>query len=438
MAANQAYVLTINGGSSSIKFALFESPQTENDVSIHCVLSGKMTGIGSSQLHINASLHQGDLEKLEESGILKRASLETQDYSLTERANQSPIHLLLQWINTHIDTNLLLAVGHRVVHGGPLYREAEIVTPAMLTTLEEWVAIDPEHLPEEISLIKAIAKDMPDVLQIACFDTAFHRSLPKVAQLLAIPRRYFNQGIRRYGFHGLSYTFLLQELRHLEGSRRASGRVIMAHLGNGASLTAAYQGKSVDTSMGLTPTAGLPMGSRSGDLDPGLYAYLAQTEQMSAAAFQHMVNHESGLLGISEISSDIRELLLHEHDDQRAADAVELFCYQTKKWICALAGALKGVDTIIFTGGIGENLSEIRARVCAGLEFMGIKLDAQKNNTNAAAISAADSQVLTMVIPTNEELVIAQQVYPLVGQSELRKADIPQYALVSQIRRAHH
>ena len=438
MPTNPSFVLTINGGSSSIKFALFSAPQSAHEPPVNCLIKGKMTGIGSSRLHINARLQRSDLEKLETSGIFKRASLDDQDYSVAERSNASAIILLLNWITTHIDTDLLLAVGHRVVHGGPTYGTPQIITPTMLATLEQWTAIDPEHLPQEIALIKAFIKALPSVQHIACFDTDFHRHLPPVARLLAIPRRYFTKGIRRYGFHGLSYTFVLEELRHLEGSGRARGRVVMAHLGNGASLAATYQGKSVDTSMGLTPTAGIPMSSRSGDLDPGLYAYLAQTEQMSARAFQHMVNRESGLLGISETSADISELLKSEHDDHRAAEAVELFCYQTKKWICAMAGALGGVDTLIFTGGIGENLPTIRARVCVGLEFMGIRLDPRKNNNNAAVISEAESRVLIMVIPTNEEQVIAQYVYQVLEKVELANPGTPHGISMPHVRRAHH
>ena len=438
MSAIPSFVLAINGGSSSIKFALYSAQQSAHEPPIHCLIKGKMTGIGSPRLRITTQLEPTDLEKLEESGIFKRASLEDQDYSVSDRTNASAIALLLGWINTHIDTELLHAVGHRVVHGGATYGAPHIITPAMLATLEQWTAIDPEHLPQEIALIKAFIEALPRAQHVACFDTDFHRHLPPVARLLAIPRRYFNKGIRRYGFHGLSYTFVLEELRNLEGSKRAKGRVVMAHLGNGASLAATYEGKSVDTSMGLSPAAGIPMSTRSGDLDPGLYAYLAQTEQMSAKAFQHMINQESGLLGISETSSDIRELLRCERDDHRAAQAVDLFCYQTKKWICALAGALGGIETLIFTGGIGEHLPTIRARVCAGLEFMGIKLDSHNNNDNAAVISESGSQVLVMVIPTNEEQVIAQYVYQVLERSTVTEKSAPQDIPAPHFRQAHH
>jgi acetate kinase len=414
MLASQCYTLTINGGSSSIKFALFNAQQSAESRLLNSLLKGKLTGIGSSRLRIDVEIQT---ETLDQSGIFNNGAPEHQDYSVDDHTFAPAVTELLNWIKTYIDTEQLLAVGHRVVHGGPSYASPQLITPTMLATLEQWAAIDPEHLPQEISLVKRFMQALPRVQHIACFDTDFHRHLPPVARLLAIPRRYLDKGIRRYGFHGLSYTFVLEELRRLEGAKRANGRVVIAHLGSGASLTATHEGKSVDTSMGLTPTSGIPMSSRSGDLDPGLYAYLAQTEQMSVKAFQHMVNHESGLLGISEISPDIRELLKCEHDDYRAAEAIALFCYQTKKWICALAGALGGVDTLIFTGGIGENLPTIRARICAGIEFIGIKLDASTNHSNADVISTTNSPVLVRVIPTNEEQVIAQQVYHVLEQT---------------------
>ena len=253
------------------------------------------------------------------------------------------------------------AVGHRVVHGGPNYSEPQKVTAEMVEELHRLSPFDPEHLPLEIELIEAFRQRHPRLPQVACFDTAFHRTMPRVATLLPIPRRYEAQGVRRYGFHGLSYAILMEELARLGDPAAKKGRVILAHLGNGASLAAVRDGKSIDTSMGFTPTAGLVMSTRSGDLDPGLVAYLARTEQMSAAKFQKMVNHESGLLGVSETSSDMRDLLDRETKDVRAAEAVALFCYQAKKWIGSFAAALGGLDTLVFAGGIGENAPPVRA-----------------------------------------------------------------------------
>jgi acetate kinase len=250
---------------------------------------------------------------------------------------------------------------------------------------------------------------------VACFDTAFHHDLPRVAQLLPIPRRYEAQGVRRYGFHGLSYAFLMGELARLAGREAAQGRVILAHLGNGASLAAVHRGKSMDTSMSFTPTAGVPMSTRSGDLDPGLVWYLARTEGLDAKRFNEMVNFQSGLLGVSETSSDMRDLLEHETQDVRAAEAVALFCYQVKKWIGAFAAALGGLDTLVFAGGIGENAPVVRARICDGLGFLGIVLEEKRNAGNEGVISAETSRVPVRVIHTDEEWMIANTVCRVLG-----------------------
>jgi acetate kinase len=250
---------------------------------------------------------------------------------------------------------------------------------------------------------------------VACFDTAFHHDLPRVARLLPIPRRYEAQGVRRYGFHGLSYAFLMGELARLAGTEAAQGRVILAHLGNGASLAAVRDGKPVDTSMSFTPTAGVPMSTRSGDLDPGLVWYLARTEGLNAKQFNEMVNFHSGLLGVSETSSDMRDLLDRETQDVRVAEAVALFCYQVKKWIGAFAAALGGLDTLVFAGGIGENAPVVRTRICDGLGFLGIELEEKRNAANEGVISAAASRVTVRVIRTDEERMIAKTVCRVLG-----------------------
>jgi acetate kinase len=264
-------------------------------------------------------------------------------------------------------------------------------------------------------LTEEFHRRFPDMSQVACFDTAFHHDLPRVAQLLPIPRRYEAQGVRRYGFHGLSYAFLMGELARLAGMEVAHGRVILAHLGNGASLAAVHRGKSMDTSMSFTPTAGVPMSTRSGDLDPGLVWYLGRTEGLDARGFNEMVNFKSGLLGVSETSSDMRDLLEREKQDVRAAEAVALFCYQVKKWIGAFAAALGGLDTLVFAGGIGENAPPVRARICDGLGFLGIELDEKQNATNEGVISSETSRVPVRVIPTDEELMIAKMVGRVLG-----------------------
>jgi acetate kinase len=322
---------------------------------------------------------------------------------------------LMDWIEERIGRDALTAVGHRVVHGGPKYSKPQRITAEMVEELHRLSPFDPEHLPEEILLTEAFHRRFPDLPQVACFDTAFHHDLPRVARLLPIPRRYEAKGVRRYGFHGLSYAFLMGELARLAGTEAAQDRVILAHLGNGASLAAVHHGKAVDTSMGFTPTAGVPMSTRSGDLDPGLLWYLARTEGFDAKRFNEMVNFQSGLLGVSETSSDMRDLLDRETQDVRAAEAVALFCYQVKKWIGAFAAALGGLDTLVFAGGIGENAPTVRARICDGLGFLGIELNETQNAKSAPLISPDAGWVAVRVIRTDEELMIARSVTRLLS-----------------------
>jgi len=324
----------------------------------------------------------------------------------------------MDWLEQSTGLGSLGAVGHHVVHGGPKYSEPQRITADMVEELRRLSPFDPEHLPEEIQLTEAFHRRFPDLPQVVCFDTAFHHDLPRVARLLPIPRRYEAQGVQRYGFHGLSYAYLMEELAHLAGMEAARGRVILAHLGNGASLAAVRDGKPVDTSMSFTPAAGVPMSTRSGDLDPGLVWYLARTEKMGAKQFNEMVNFQSGLLGVSETSSDMRDLLECESQDVRAAEAVALFCYQVRKWIGAFAAALGGLDTLVFAGGIGENAPVVRARICAGLGFLGIELEEKRNAANEGVISAAAGRIAVRVIRTDEELTIARSVCRVLGLDE--------------------
>jgi len=388
-------ILTINGGSSSIKFALFEAGD-----SLRRILEGGIERIGLPE----ATLQVKGLDHAENFSRLVTAP----DHTVAVGA-------LMDWIEERGGRDALIAVGHRVVHGGPKYYKPQRITAAMVTELKLLSPFDPDHMPEEILLTEAFHRRFPDLPQVACFDTAFHHDLPRVAQLLPIPRRYEAQGVRRYGFHGLSYAFLMEELDRLAGAEAAQGRVILAHLGNGASLVAVRDGKSVDTSMSFTATAGVPMSTRSGDLDPGLVWYLARTEKMSAKQFNEMVNFQSGLLGISETSSDMRDLLEHEAQDVRAAEAVALFCYQVKKWIGAFAAALGGLATLVFAGGIGENAPQVRARICDGLGFLGIELEEKRNAANESVISAAASRVAVRIIRTDEESMIAKTVCRVLG-----------------------
>jgi acetate kinase len=387
-------LLTINGGSSSIRFALYEEGEP-----LRRLLDGKVDRIGLSGTNLSFKY----------STERSRSS-----HTIDSPHYPSAVTSLLDWLETQQLLGSVKAVGHRVVHG-MRHAETERVTPELLDELHRITPYDPEHLPLEIELIEAFGRYYPALPQVACFDTAFHRTMPRVASLLPIPRRYEAAGVRRYGFHGLSYEFLMEELQRLGDPAARKGRVILAHLGNGASLAAVRDGKSIDTSMGFTPTSGLVMSSRSGDLDPGLISYLARTEQMSATQFQEMVNHESGLLGVSEISSDLRDLLARESDDVRAAEAVALFCYQAKKWIGSFVAALGGLDTLVFAGGIGENAPIIRERICAGLGFLGLQLDHKHNANNASVISTDGGRVAVRVIRTDEELVIARSVMRVLG-----------------------
>ena len=388
-------ILTINGGSSSIKFALFKVADP-----LERILSGAIERIGLPEATFRVK------------GV---DPADTFSRLVTAPDHTAAVGALMDWIEERIGRGALTAVGHRVVHGGPKYSEPQRITTKMVEELHKLSPFDPEHLPEEILLTEAFHRRFPDLPQVACFDTAFHHDLPRVARLLPIPRRYEAQGVRRYGFHGLSYAFLMGELARLAGTEAAHGRIILAHLGNGASLAAVRDGKSVDTSMSFTPTAGVPMSTRSGDLDPGLLWYLASTEKMSAKQFNEMVNFQSGLLGVSETSSDMRDLLDREAKDTRAGEAVDLFCYQVKKWIGAFAAALGGLDTLVFAGGIGEKAPVVRARICDGLGFLGVELEEKRNAANAAVISADTGRVSLRVIHTDEEWMIAKTVYRVLG-----------------------
>ncbi|CAN5395119.1 acetate/propionate family kinase [soil metagenome] len=384
MAGTQT-ILTLNGGSSSIKFAVFVA-----DGNLQSELRGTLDRISSG----DPELHY------------KTADGKEHEISLPVHGDHSVATRLLDWLEQEGHFASVSAVGHRVVQGME-HSLPERVTPELLADLRRFTALDPDHLPAEIALIEAVQERHPKLPQLACFDTAFHREMPRVAQQLPLPRRYEALGVRRYGFHGLSYAYLMQELERLG---QAKGRIILAHLGSGASMAAILDGQCVDTSMGFTPVAGLVMGTRTGDLDPGLVSFLAQSEKMTAPEFNHMVNHESGLLGVSETSSDMRDLLVKETDDTRAAEAVNLFCYQAKKWIGAYAAVLNGLDTLVFSGGIGEHAPPVRSRICASLGYLGIQLDEDANATGHEVISTTNSSVVVRVIHTNEEAMIAKYV----------------------------
>ena len=391
----ELFLLTLNAGSSSLKFALFDagSPLTQ-------IVFGAINGIGSTLASFTLKRTAGE--------PVERAAIPALDHV-------SGLAYLLDRLSEKQGCTRFAAVGHRLVQGGPHHRNPQRVDSTLLEELRRISAFNPVHLPCEIALMEVIAEKFPQTPQVACFDTAFHSHMPRVARMLAIPRRYEATGVQRYGFHGLSYTGLMEELGAVAGVQAATGRVILAHLGQGSSMAAVYDGKGIDTTMGFTPSSGLMMGTRSGDLDPGLFAFLAHSERMSPAEFDHMINRESGLLGVSETSSDMQELLARETSDVRAAEAVTLFCYQAKKTIGAYAAALGGLDTLVFAGGIGENAPAVRARVCLGLEFLGLELDKSRNTADQAVISTDASRVVVRVIRTDEEWVIARSVCSILS-----------------------
>ena len=381
-------LLTVNAGSSSVRVALHAQAPPHRRT-----LAAMLERIGQPRPWFSVSDASGAVTKRQ----------------LSPRQNAIPY--LMDWMEHSSWFASVSAVGHRVVHGME-HRQPARVSARLVADLRRAAAIDPDHLPRELELMELFAQRHPGLAQFACFDTAFHARMPDVAQRIALPRRLAARGVRRYGFHGISYSYLMRELR-TQDPRAARGRVILAHLGSGASLAAVRAGRPLDTTMGFTPASGLVMGTRSGDLDPGLPYFLARSERMSPARFHHMVNHESGLLGLSGTSSDMRDLCARAARDRRAADAVESFCYQVAKSIGALAVVLGGLDTLVFSAGIGEHSPEVRARICAGLALLGVRLGKRSNQRTRPVISSGASRVTVRVIPTDEELMIARSMAAL-------------------------
>jgi acetate kinase len=362
-------VLCLNSGSSSLKFAVYQVGREERRVA------------GGAVERIGANGHASAVREV-------FAALDAQGLAATA------------------------AVGHRVVHGGSELSSPQRVDDKLLTTLRRLVPLAPLHLPSEIAIIEAVTRERPSVPQVACFDTAFHRGMPVSAQRLPLPRALWDDGVRRYGFHGLSYEYVLWKL-----DDAARGRLIIAHLGNGASLAALRDGHPVDTTMGLTPLGGLVMGTRPGDLDPGVLLYLMQAKGYDPQRLAALLNEESGLRGISGSTSDMKSLLERRGSDPRAADAVAIFCTSARKHVGAFAAVLGGVDTLAFTGGIGERAGAVRAEICRDLGYLGIRLDAGKNDANAEVITASSSTCTVRVVPTEEELIIARHTAAVVGRS---------------------
>jgi acetate kinase len=378
-------ILAINRGSSSIKFAVYpDSVETP-------VLSGKLERIGLPEGVFRAS-------------DSARAPLVDQRIALP--SHEAALKILLDWLGSR--KLELRTVGHRVVHGGMQYDRPQLVTPDVIGALKALIPLAPEHLPQEIEAIEAVGRLHPNLPQVVCFDTAFHRKAPRVAQLYGLPRELAEEGILRYGFHGLSYEYI--------AGQAPRGRVIAAHLGNGASLAAIRDGASVDKSMGFTPTGGIPMSTRSGDLDPAVVLYLIREKNFTPSQVAELVNEKSGLLGLSGVSADMQDLLAKERENPAAAEAIAVFCYQVRKYIGAFAAALDGIDTLVFTGGIGENAAPIRWRICEALVFLGIRLDAALNTRNAGLISTPESKVSVRVIRTDEEVVVAKHARDVLAE----------------------
>jgi acetate kinase len=382
-------LLTINAGSSSIKFALFT---LAGDAPPQQIVGGSVEKIGSAP-HFFAH----DTAGAEIGAKQWPANADT--------SHEDVLAFLLPWIETHLGQARLVAVGHRVVHGGRKLAEPVLITPSVLAELESLVPLAPLHEPHNISAIRAVASVRPKLPQVACFDTAFHRTMPDVARRFALPRDLTESGIERYGFHGLSYEYIAGALRE-RAPALAAGRVVVAHLGNGASLCALRNGRSMDTTMGFTALDGLMMGTRCGAIDPGVLLYLQQARGMEVAAIEDLLYHRSGLLGVSGISADMRTLIAS--DDPHAAAAIELFCWRIARETSALTAALGGLDGIVFTAGIGEHVATVRDMACAHLAWLGVAIDGDANARGETRISTTASRVTVLVIPTDEEAMIAR------------------------------
>lgn len=389
-----ARLLTINTGSSSLKAGLYHF-----DPSARLELAAQVDRIGLSGSRLRVTDARGtDL-------LDQRDDLPT---------HAAAVHALFAWLRVQSVGQHLDAVGHRIVYGGSQHREPQLVTDELVSALQQLVPIDPDHLPQALDAIGTARQTYPGIPQVACFDTAFHLNMPSVARTYALPRALGHAGVVRYGFHGLSYEFIMHQLKN-EDAEAAAGRVIIAHLGNGASMAAVRDGVGVDTTMGFTPTGGLMMATRPGDLDPGVLLYLLRSRGLSPAALSELVNKEAGLLGVSGLSADMKDLLAKEATNPHAKDAVELFCYQARKFLGALAAVLGGLDTLVFTAGIGEHAPSVRERICAGLEFLGIQLDPQRNAAGAPIISRDGAPAVVRVMRTDEDLMIARHTHRLLA-----------------------
>lgn len=389
-------ILTINSGSSSLKFSLYHLNKKEE-----LQRAGELERIGISSGHFFVK------DKSETTLLNKSLELPDHDSALKE---------LFHWLNDDSPDKSLDAVAHRIVHGGSRLREPLVINKKIIEQLGKLIPLAPDHLPHELKAIKSISKRFPKLKQTACFDTSFHKNISKTAQLFGLPNSYYDQGIMRYGFHGLSYEYIMSELKKETGKKEYNGKIIIAHLGNGASMAAVNKQKCIDTTMSFTPSGGMVMGTRSGDLDPGVLLYLIEEKKLKPSTVKDIVNNESGLLGVSGITSNMKDLIQKRKENKKAEEAIDLFCYTAKKYLGSLISILGGLDTLIFTGGIGENSSYIRKNICNQLDFLQLKLDHKLNNKNEKIISTKSSKVNVRVIKTNEELMLARHSERLIKE----------------------
>jgi acetate kinase len=399
-------LLTLNAGSSSIKFALFALPAGHRDVPPQAHLVGHVDGIGAAGRSARLTADDASGQRL--------ADIELPDPGADESQHAGALRHLMRWLQERDSGGRIVAVGHRVVHGGQHFSAPTRLDAQVVASLRDLIPLAPLHQPHNLAGIEAMSIALPGVPQVACFDTAFHRTQTDIAQMFALPRRLTEEGVLRYGFHGLSYEYIADVLPQHLPAAQADGRVIVAHLGNGASMCAMVARRSQASSMGFTAVDGLMMGTRTGSLDPGVLLYLMSHHGMDVEALTRLLYSESGLLGVSGLSQDMRTLLAS--DTAEAAQAVELFCYRAVREIGALAAVIDGIDALVFTGGIGEHAAAVRERICRPLAWTGLEFDPTANSANSGArVSTPDSRVAVCVIPTNEEWMIARHTAELLS-----------------------
>lgn len=396
--SKKAAYLVLNAGSSSLKFSAFRQHSTCDE--LETLLSGQISGIGSSA-------------RFEAKGADRRLLAEHVWDDEASRCRDTLLQYVLRWIQTTLVDDEIVAVGHRVVHGGRDLGKPMRVSPALLDELDRLVPLAPLHQPHNLAPIRCLAERFPDLEQVACFDTAFHSTQPWQARTYGLPQALTDEGVCSYGFHGLSYEYVTQRLLDRRPDL-ADKHIVICHLGNGSSICAVRQGESVDTSMGFSALDGVPMGTRSGSVDPGVILYLMREKQMGLEAIEDLLYKQSGLLGVSGVSNDMK--VLQESDDPQAAKAVELFCFRVAKEVAALAASMGGLDALVFTAGIGENSPQIRAMIAERLNWLGVKIDAGANAAKGFDIAAADSRLPVFVVPTNEEMMIARHTIDVLGQ----------------------